>query len=372
MTKLRHLKKLAAILLTAALAAGSLAGCSSKNIAQNDKKAETTTEIKTEITEETTAETNAPESVTITDAAGREIKLATPAEKIVSGYYITTSMLIALGLKDQVVGIEAKADKRPIYKLAAPAFLDLPSVGTAKDFDVEGCAALKPDLVILPKKLTEQADILSGLGINAMIVNPESTKELEETILNIAKATGTEAQADKLLSYYAEKRVQLEKIVEDSQSQGQKPPVVYISGVAGILRTGGSHMYQNELIELAGGVNAAAELEDKGWTNISYEALLNYNPDMIVIIPEAEYSKEDVLSDDQLKDLKAVKEGKVYEMPSAFEAWDSPVTSGILGCMWLTSVINEEQYPFDTFKEDAAEFYRSFYDAEIDTTLITK
>ena len=48
-----------------------------------------------------------------------------------------------------------QADSRPIYSLAAPELLELPSVGTAKEFDLEGCAALEPDLVVLPLKLKE-------------------------------------------------------------------------------------------------------------------------------------------------------------------------------------------------------------------------
>ena len=62
-----------------------------------------------------------------------------------SGYYISTSLLLALGLKDKVTGIEAKADKRSIYKLAAPEFLELPNVGTAKEFDLEPSASLLPE-----------------------------------------------------------------------------------------------------------------------------------------------------------------------------------------------------------------------------------
>ena len=74
--------------------------------------------------------------VTVTDQAGREVTIEKEPESIVSGYYISTSLLLALGLKDKVTGIEAKADKRPIYKLAAPEFLELPNVGTAKEFDL--------------------------------------------------------------------------------------------------------------------------------------------------------------------------------------------------------------------------------------------
>ena len=95
--------------------------------------------------------------ITVTDQAGREVTIEDEPEKLVSGYYISTSLLIALGLDDKLVGIEAKADKRAIYRLSAPALIELPNVGTAKEFDLEGCAALEPDLVLLPLKLKSAA-----------------------------------------------------------------------------------------------------------------------------------------------------------------------------------------------------------------------
>ena len=91
--------------------------------------------------------------MTVIDQAGREVTIEQKPTRLVSGYYISSSLLIALGLDDDMVGIEAKAGKRAIYRLSAPELIDLPSVGSAKEFDLEGCAALEPDLVILPLKL---------------------------------------------------------------------------------------------------------------------------------------------------------------------------------------------------------------------------
>ena len=121
-------------------------------------------------TESTNAETHYP--VTITDHAGREVIIEKEPQKLVSGYYISTSLLIALDLDEKLVGIEAKADKRAIYKLAAPELIELPNVGTAKEFDLEGCVALEPDLVILPIKLKSAVETLEGLGIDVLLVNP--------------------------------------------------------------------------------------------------------------------------------------------------------------------------------------------------------
>ena len=70
--------------------------------------------------------------LTVTDQAGRTITFEKAPEKIASSYYISTSLLLALGLQDKLVGIEAKANTRNIYKLAAPAIVSLPNMGTAR------------------------------------------------------------------------------------------------------------------------------------------------------------------------------------------------------------------------------------------------
>lgn len=71
--------------------------------------------------------------VTITDHLGREVTIEKQPESFVSGYYISTSLMIALGLDDQLVGVDAKADKRNIYKLSASRnSQNSRSVGTAE------------------------------------------------------------------------------------------------------------------------------------------------------------------------------------------------------------------------------------------------
>lgn len=305
--------------------------------------------------------------VTVTDAAGREVTIESEPETLVSGYYITTSMLIALGQQDKLVGIEAKADSRPIYALAAPELLELPSVGTAKEFDLEGCAALEPDLVVLPLKLKDTVAALEELEIPVLLANPEDMDLLTQTIEMLGAATGATEKADALLAYNEQTQADLTALLADAER-----PAVYLAGNSSYLSTAGAKMYQNTLIELGGGVNAAAELEDDYWAEISYEQLLAWDPDVIVIVPEAAYTKDDLLNDAQLAELTAVKNGAVYAMPSSFEAWDSPVPSAMLGSRWMAAVLHGDVYSFETFCDDAASFYAEFYGVDIDTSLLTK
>ncbi|WP_262401093.1 ABC transporter substrate-binding protein [Yanshouia hominis] len=305
--------------------------------------------------------------VMVTDAAGREVCIERKPERLVSGYYITTSMLIALGQEEKLVGIEAKADTRPLYGMAAPKLLDLPNVGTAKVFDLEGCAALRPDLVILPLKLKESINALEELGIPVLTVNPEDLPRLKETIALLGTATGTAQRADSLLKCCDEMQTFLVETIPQSER-----PSVYLAGNSSYLSTAGSEMYQNTMLELGGGQNVAAELEDPYWAEVSYEQLLAWNPQIILIASGAGYNKEDLISDPNLTSLKAVQDGRVYTMPSSLEAWDSPVPGALLGSLWTASVLHSSFYDSEAFQSDVADFYRTFYDLEIDQAILAR
>ena len=294
--------------------------------------------------------------VTLTDQAGREVTIQEEPQRIVSGYYISTSALIALGLQDKLVGIEAKAAKRPIYQRSAPQLIDLPNVGTAKEFDLEGCAALEPELVILPLKLKDAAKTLEDLGFPVLLVNPEDQAQLEEMISLIAAATNTQSSAQALLDFTAAQEALLEKTLE-----GTRTPSVYLAGNSALLSTAGDAMYQSDMIRLAGGVNAAAELTDTYWVEVSYEQLLAWDPDYILLASDAGYTVEDVLADPNLADCAAVKNGNVFKMPGKAEAWDSPVPSGILGAVWLANLLLPEAFTEEDCAEVIDEYYETFY-----------
>ena len=303
--------------------------------------------------------------VTVKDMAGREVTLEKQPERIVSGYYISSSACIALGLTDKMVGIEDKSAKRPIYKLAAPALIDLPNVGSAKAFDLEACIATEPDLVILPMRQKDTAQTLQEMGIATLLVLPESHEQLIEMFTLIGTATNTVKQAEKLISYYNTKLSAVTELTRDIPDD--EKPVVYLGSTGDILRTAPREMYQASLITTAGGKNAGDVLEGSSWTDIDNETFLTMNPDIIVIptdnfaVSSPDYTAEDVMNNPTFSDVTAVKNSAVYQMPVGYEAWDSPVPSGILGTLWMLKTLHPELYPAEQFAADVNEFYTVFY-----------
>ncbi len=114
--------KMTALLLAAAMAltaCGSTAAVSSEAAASATAAPEVTASPE-EAAVEPAAETAVTYPLTVTDQLGREVTIETEPKTLASGYYISTSLLIALGVQDELVGVEAKADKRTIYSLSAP------------------------------------------------------------------------------------------------------------------------------------------------------------------------------------------------------------------------------------------------------------
>lgn len=294
--------------------------------------------------------------VTVTDQAGRSVVIEDEPRRLVSGYYISTSLLIALEQDEKLVGAENKAEKRAIYGLSAPHILDLPGVGTVKELDIELCLALEPDLVILPMRLKDTADLLQEMGVDVLVVYPESRELLAETIKLVAAATNTRDRAQALLDFTARQEARLGEALS-----GVEMPGVYLAGNSSMLSTAGDLMYQADMIRLAGGRNVAAEIEDAYWCEIGYEQLLAWNPDYIIMASEAAYTVEDVLNDPNLQGLNAVKNGRVCKIPNRAEAWDSPVPSGILGSVWLASMLHPDVCSAAESDALINEYYETFY-----------
>ena len=211
--------------------------------------------------------------------------------------------------------------------------------------------------MILPIKLKNAAETLEGLGIDVLLVNPENQELLTGMINMIATAANTEDKAAELLGFTATQEAYLAETLANVET-----PSVYLAGNSNMLSTAGNAMYQSDMIRLAGGVNAAAEIEDTYWVEISYEQLLTWNPDYIILASDAAYTVDDVLADPNLAECAAVVNGKVYQMPSKAEAWDSPVPSGLLGALWLANVLHSDLLTDVDCAAKIDEYYETFYD----------
>jgi iron complex transport system substrate-binding protein len=235
------------------------------------------------------AESASPAAVTV-DNCGFDLTVETAPSRIVTIKSTSTEMLLALGLGDRIIG-EAFPDG-DVPEQWATAAADIPLIS---DFapSQEAVLALEPDFVYggwesnFTAEAAGERTVLDGLGIGSY-VSPAACKAdgyqpekltFDEVFSEIEEAGAIFGAVDVAEQLVAEQQSQLAEITADDRglsalwySSGTDTPYVG----AGI---GAPQM----MLSAVGLENVAADVDDT-WTSLSWEAIVDADPDVIVLV----------------------------------------------------------------------------------------
>lgn len=301
------------------------------------------------------------EKIQVTDQLGRQVSIPKDIKRIATPYSIASSIIIALGAEDKIVGVEMNGDKNKIYQLAAPELTKAPAIGSGRTLNIEECLNLKPDLVILPTRMKDEVTKLEQQNIAVIAIAPEDLNSLRETIQLIGRAIGAEAKAKELADYYDQKIAMVQNLTKTVDPK----PGVYLAGKENALSTCTKEMYQNYLIDIAGGRNVSQEIEKGFWANVSQEQVVIWRPEVVFIVQYAAYGPQDLLNDKKWQAIPAIQNKRVYKFPSLIEPWDYPTPAAILGILWATHTLHPDLYDRSKLEQDVVGFYEQFYNIKL-------
>ncbi|TYP56791.1 ABC transporter substrate-binding protein [Thermosediminibacter litoriperuensis] len=242
--------------------------------------------------------------INVKDQMGREIVIEKEPDRIVSLAPSNTEILFALGLGDKVVGVTNYCDYPEEAKKKE-------KIGGFADPNMEKLISLKPDLVLATIMHEKPVRKLEELKIPVIVLNPQSIDDVFSTIELIGRATNKNQQAEELISTL-KNRI---KAVEDRVSTipADKRPQVFYELWPSPLTTAGPGTFVHDLIEKAGGRNIAADA-GKAYPEYSQEMVIDKNPDIIIFSHHysSNQSKEDIINRPGWKNIKAIKEGRVF------------------------------------------------------------
>ena len=209
------------------------------------------------------------DAVTVTDMMGREVQLIEPATRVVALTAADCEILYALGAGDTLVGRGAYCDY--------PAeVLDVPSVESGFDTNIEQIIALEPQLVLMNtmNQSEEQVAMLESAGIAIAVSSASDIAGVYESIGVIGALTGKDAEAAALI---ADMQAAFAGLAGSNLSGS-----VYfeVSPLEYGLWTAGSGTFMQEVADILGLTNSFADLD--GWAQVSEEQVLSRNPDYIV------------------------------------------------------------------------------------------
>jgi ABC-type Fe3+-hydroxamate transport system substrate-binding protein len=245
-------------------------------------------------------------SVRVVDGDGDTVRLAAPAQRVISLVPSATDLVVALGGRGQLVG-RTRYDRDT-------SLASIPSVGGGIDPDLERVAALKPDLVIAwsPSKSSALRARLQAQGIAVYAVPTEDTAAFYASDSALGALIGRDSAARALAAAVRDTMAAVHAAVA-----GRPTPAVLYLIWGDPPMTVGPHTFVAELIGVAGGRDLFADATTD-WPRVSMEAIVARAPDVIVaaVGEDPTGGAERLQSAPGWRGLAAVRSGRVVQVPA--------------------------------------------------------
>lgn len=244
--------------------------------------------------------------ILLKDDRGVAVRLAAPAQRIVSLAPHITEVLFAAGAGARIVGTVEYSD----HPEAAKA---IRRVGGYSRLDLEAIAALKPDLVIgwQSGNAPTHVDKLQQLGLTIFISQPDRIEDIATTLESYGRLAGTEATAQPAAQVFRERLSALR-----ARYAKRAPLSVFYQVWKQPLTTVNGRQIISDAVRLCGGTNVFADLPVLA-PNVSVEAVLAANPDVIMASGMGDERPEWLDDWRRWRQMAAVARDNLYFVPPA-------------------------------------------------------
>lgn len=301
-------------------------------------------------------------------------QITVPAEskRIATTAPAYTTAVLLLGGADKLVALEDNYGKNEWIKGKYPQLANLPVVFSGNEVNMEELTKQDPDLVIYASRYGENnLKQLQDLGI-ATVSSPKGSDkqgnkidQLRARQVYLGEVIGG-VQLDKAKKYSEEYLAIRSEIEAKTASipETERPTVVQLSGAGDSLQANNGSAIGQELITLAGGVNAGAGAtgESKGpsgQTKIDPEQLLSWNPELLLV--DSTKIRDSIKSDPVLSGLKAVQNNNIIVIPNGAIAWAYNGPEEYLNMYFFAKAVHPELFKDVDMEARTKAFYKEYF-----------
>ena len=297
------------------------------------------------------------------DAAGNVLTVKENANEltVASAYGVAVPFFTALKISDRV---KAANVKQKFWEEADTNFKGIESTGKGQ-FDLEKLAKINPSCVIHRANDKKTLDELKKIGIETLCIRVESYDDVINTLSMMGKYFGAENEATNKIDYLTSKFNRINELVRNIPDDKRKTAIVF-GGTLG--RVAGSDMLQAFMVKEAGGIYKVSESKNNSWINIGVERIFEYNPDYIFITGSSslDYEIDELYSDSVWSGIDAIKNKKVFYVPSKLDSWDMPGLSCAIGTMYMLHKMYPELISKEELIKEVNEYYMIMFDKTFD------
>lgn len=306
----------------------------------------------------------------VTDMSETEVTLSDSVDKYAVAWAGITDIVAMYDGTDHLVAYPEKSISFSMYTNMYPDLKDkicLPDEGISAETVLESGA----QVVFL--KGSDDESLVSKLresGIAVIDCEFKDYEELEKVVNLVADVFGTQEAKDKATEYcnYLDSSVEYVNSKTENLTESDRVSAIVIKDTKNYSAYG-STRYTGKWVEMCGANYSMVNEDAYANVNLTQEQILEYNPDFIFFAMPGQAAK--FLEDSMWKELKAVKEGNVFNIPSGLNTWSNSGAESALIFKWAFS----KMYPSlsDDFDSKlVTSYYKTFYDFDISEDEIQK
>ncbi len=250
-----------------------------------------------------------PEKVTVIDSEGREVTTSSTNGDIISVGFEATSLLIALGAKGRLTGVEDSASENKLFLKAFPQITDIAKITSGDTVLTDDIIAQKPGLVVLTKKNSSLVPVFDDAGITCAVVALNTIEDIKNSITLMGTLSNTNEKAQKLSAYYDSALTRIKAL---TMTEERKSISIY-----------NNDEFLTQLLS-----NLSCDITENGEITVS-----------------------------QLDNAPS----GALTVPNCIERWDKPSVSLVLGLYWFTFNIYPNVISKNEMAQKAINFYSEFY-----------
>lgn len=235
-------------------------------------------------------------------SCNREVTFDAPPARAIANDVNLVEMMLALGLRDRMVGYTGVSGWKTLDEELRAGIEELPELsaqyptrevllGAEPDFFFAGWNyGMKVGGEVTPETLEPLGIKTYELTESCIHVGDKprsSMQDMYADLLNLGAIFGVEEQAKALVAAYEAELAEATAGIDRAT-----PPRVFVydSGEESPF-TAGAYAMPTALIEAAGGVNVMDDLQ-KSWATVTWEAVVERNPEVIVIVNYGDVTAE--------------------------------------------------------------------------------
>jgi iron complex transport system substrate-binding protein len=304
-----------------------------------------------------------PDTRQLTDAAGRLVTIPARVTRVADPWHANNSTVLMLGGADKIVATTAQAQNQPWFRRLYPRIKQVPAAfNTAGEVNIEALIGARPDVILMAYDgtLPRWAEAVSAYHVPIVLMPNRSLAELKITVRMTGEVLG-ESESRVAAEYlrYFDDNIRRVTSVTDKLEARERPKVLHTAS-AGVLTVDGRQSVIDDWITIAGGINAA-EVVGVG-RPVTMEQVAAWNPDVIIVgTAPNQQNRQGILDDPRWRQIKAVKDGRVFVNPSGVYLWDRHGAEAALQVLWAAKTLHPAKFADLDLGRETRNFYEKYF-----------